>query len=312
MALFKYFKKVDEDVIATCSANTGLQEAEEDAVRRQLRLVDTPATKKKRTNYGEYNELIRADVAKWGMVHGIRPAARKFGVPESTVRGFMKYYKTLVSNGTDDNPVNKLPRKSRGAKTLLPKDIDEKVVNMIQSMRAARCVVNYNIAISIAKGIVSANDRLLLKENGGNLELNYTWCQLIFRRLGYTKRKATTAKQPISPGILREIGFTFHRAIKDSVTAYDVPDDLIINIAQTLLSYVLISKYTMHKTNDKAVPISNSADYCQITGTFTVTRSGKFLPIQLIYQGKTSRCHPKFEFPSKFNITHSENHWYEH
>ena len=31
--------------------------------------------------------------------------------------------------------------------------------------------------------------------------------------------------------------------------------------------------------------------------------------MQLIYQGKTSRCHPNYTFPEGFNITHTENHW---
>ena len=34
-----------------------------------------------------------------------------------------------------------------------------------------------------------------------------------------------------------------------------------------------------------------------------------FLPVQLIYQGKTSRCHPPFEFPDGWHITHSPRHW---
>lgn len=36
---------------------------------------------------------------------------------------------------------------------------------------------------------------------------------------------------------------------------------------------------------------------------------GSFLPIQLVYQGKTSQCHPKFKFHRTFHITESENHW---
>lgn len=46
-----------------------------------------------------------------------------------------------------------------------------------------------------------------------------------------------------------------------------------------------------------------------LIGTFAGTLSGKFLPIQLIYGGKTDQCHPKFQFPTSFHITHSENHW---
>ena len=64
----------------------------------------------------------------------------------------------------DCNDLEKLPRKHRGAKTLLPENINEKVMAMIKSMRVAGCVVNYNIAISIAKGIVLANNRPLLKK----------------------------------------------------------------------------------------------------------------------------------------------------
>ena len=106
--------------------------------------------------------------------------------------------------------------------------------------------------------------------------------------------------KPVSPGFLKEIRFTFCCSIKEVVSAYDVPDDLIINIDQTPLPFVLISKYTMDKTNEKFVPTSDSADYCQITGTFSVTVPGKFLPIQLIYQGK--------KFPEEFHVTHTANH----
>ena len=36
---------------------------------------------------------------------------------------------------------------------------------------------------------------------------------------------------------------------------------------------------------------------------------GDFLPPQLVYQGKTTRCLPGVEFPEGWHITHSENHW---
>lgn len=42
---------------------------------------------------------------------------------------------------------------------------------------------------------------------------------------------------------------------------------------------------------------------------FCGTMDGHFLPLQLIYSGKTQRCHPVYDFPDKWCITHSENHW---
>ena len=42
---------------------------------------------------------------------------------------------------------------------------------------------------------------------------------------------------------------------------------------------------------------------------FSISMSGNFLPIQLIYKGKTVRCHPRFNFPTDFHVTHNDNHW---
>ena len=89
----------------------------------------------------------------------------------------------------------------------------------------------------------------------------------------------------------------------------DIPDDLIINIKQMPVSFLLLSKCIMDKKIEKLVPTANSADYHQVTGTFFMTFSGIFLPIQTIYHGKTNHCYAKFSFPGRFNITHSVSNW---
>ena len=57
------------------------------------------------------------------------------------------------------------------------------------------------------------------------------------------------------------------------------------------------------------MPVQATNDYRQITGTFSVSMRGDFLPIQLIYKGTTPRCHPDYNFPSGFHVTHSYTHW---
>lgn len=37
--------------------------------------------------------------------------------------------------------------------------------------------------------------------------------------------------------------------------------------------------------------------------------SGELLPLQLLYQGKTNRCHPHYSYPSGFDVWHTPNHW---
>ena len=65
----------------------------------------------------------------------------------------------------------------------------------------------------------------------------------------------------------------------------------------------------MHESGEKVVPITNSDDKCQITAVLAVTMSGEYLSPQLIYKGKTERCHPAGEVPEGWDIWHSHNHW---
>ncbi|KAJ8297774.1 hypothetical protein KUTeg_024305 [Tegillarca granosa] len=49
--------------------------------------------------------------------------------------------------------------------------------------------------------------------------------------------------------------------------------------------------------------------YCIEKDRQTGTMTGEFLAPQVIYQGLTSACHPNYEFPLAWNVTHSPNHW---
>ena len=50
-------------------------------------------------------------------------------------------------------------------------------------------------------------------------------------------------------------------------------------------------------------------DKRQITALFCASIVGDFLSIQLIFKGKTPRCHPKYKFPVGWHITHAPNRW---
>ena len=82
-------------------------------------------------------------------------------------RNIKSYEQAVVTSST--LPV--LSKQARGAKHLLPEEINEKAVAIIKNMLSAGTVVNYDITISIAKGIVCANDRTLIKEIGGYIYL---------------------------------------------------------------------------------------------------------------------------------------------
>ena len=122
MALLKCFKKVSQDDVALAASDSNLTDAEENAVKQQL-VVNAVEPKKKKVKYGAYDACQRAEVAKWGIAHGIRPAARKHSIPESTVRGLIKSYKER-KGGFE---LNELPRKQRGAKRCYPRILMRKL-----------------------------------------------------------------------------------------------------------------------------------------------------------------------------------------
>ena len=72
---------------------------------------------------------------------------------------------------------------------------------------------------------------------------------------------------------------------------------LIADHDQTLLIYVSHGKYTFNFRGEMNVPIKEVNDE-QITGTFSGTIKGNFLPIHLIYQGKSNHCFLKHKHPA--------------
>ena len=68
-------------------------------------------------------------------------------------------------------------------------------------------------------------------------------------------------------------------------------------------------KHTMALKGSKNVTIAGATDKRSITATFAITLSGNFLPMQLIYGGKTVQSLPRFQFPNSFSLSVNEKHY---
>ena len=156
-------------------------------------------------------------------------------------------------------------------------------------------VISRLIATSTAKALISRNPGYV-----GQIDLeSSSWAQSLFRRMGFVRRRGTTAKFEIADGAFKEL-LLFTHDIVSKVDKYNIPDSLIINIDQTPTKYVPVSRSTLAKKNSKAVAIKGSSDKRSITATFSITFSGKFLPMQLIYGEKTKNLCPDSNFPMIF------------
>ena len=108
-----------------------------------------------------------------------------------------------------------------------------------------------------------------------------------------TRHNATTTRIPVAPALLAETKLDFQCKICQLQSWHSIPDDLIINFDQTPLPYVVTGNSTLNEKGAKSGPLQGKGKKKQITGTFAVSVTGDFLPMQLIFEGKTPRCLPK-------------------
>jgi len=186
--------------------------------------------------------------------------------------------------------------------------LDEQVQNYIRKLRMCGGIVNQTVVVSAATGILRSHDPSLLKENGGHIDFSRKWSESIMQRMGLSKRKATKAARN-RPEDFDDIKKTFLQRITNTVKDNMIPDGLIFNFDQTGCKLVPYSDWTMASRGDKQVEVKGLDDKREITVLLTISADGSLLPPQVIYQGKTNRCHADVTFPDNWNVTHSDSHW---
>ena len=131
------------------------------------------------------------------------------------------------------------------------------------------------------------------------------WARNVLKSMNWSKRKGTTRKgRKLRKKVL------LSKEISQVLYWIMITRQLfVLNLDQNPLSYFSPGKYTFSSKGSKNIPIKGLDDKSQITATFVVSAGGSFLPIQLIYQGKSTRCFAKLTFPSNFLVTFTPNQW---
>ena len=129
------------------------------------------------------------------------------------------------------------------------------------------------------------------------------WAKSVLRRMGYTKRRANSKSKVLVDDFTR-LKTQFLLDIKACVDFEDIPHELIINWDQTGLKIVPSTSWTMEKKGTKRVELVGIDDKRQITAVFGCSLAGDFLPVQVIYAGKTKGCLPKYSFPDDWHACH--------
>ncbi len=295
MSLFNYFKRVkaSEALPSTSKddCNQILTSNEINHVTQQLKRSEANESSRTgtRKTYVKWKPEQKAEIGARALKYGITSALKHFSgkypkLTKQTVHEFKKAYEKLAAGG---HPVKKIEPKKRGRPTLLPETLMNKTITTVKNLRLKGVPVSHSVINAVPRGIVIANDRTMLLEFGGHLYFSDSWARNKFYqmdRIGkkMKRRMATTSKMPISPALLEEEKFTFQRKIKHFVDIHGIPTGLVLNFDQTPLSYVCTRKTTLEVQGTKSVPVIGQGKQKQITGTFTVSADGDFLPMQLI------------------------------
>ena len=280
------------------------------AVKKILDREDGAEGRKRK--YTHFTPDQRAKIGRHAAEFGNASTVKRFKdefptLGESTVRQFKERYKAELKKSPEQ--VTQLPSKKLGRPLTLGM-LDSKVQQYIRSLRAAGTPINARIAIAAAEGIVKATDRTMLYENGGHILLSGSWAYSLLKRMGYVQRKASTkSKVSLSKMEFEVVKKAYLNKIKAAVVDGKIPPELIINFDQSGVNIVPSSQWTQAEKGSTRVEVSGYDDKRQITITVAGTLSGEFLPFQILYTGKTERCHPLSPFPNGFDVWHTPNHW---
>ena len=165
------------------------------------------------------------------------------------------------------------------------------------------------------KHVVRASAKALIDSNASvashlkTFSMPRSWVISLYRRMGFTKRAGTTARPAVPQGLYAE-SREYLCDIRKKVVQWNIPPELVLNSDQIPSSYVSVGKSTMAVSGASSVPIKGLTDKRCIMHNFVVTLANDFLPMQVIYSGKTKASLPRgFSFPPGFCVTQNTKHW---
>ena len=265
-----------------------------------------------------YNSKLQLQITRYACENGTSTAALHFskklgqrvrsGIVHSIKAAYLEEIKKLRLMGKETS-LDTLPLKKQGRPSLLGERLDTMVQSYLRKVREEGGAVTSHIICAAARGIIMTVDRTRLQEFGGHINLNRHWAHSFLTRMGFVQRRATTAKSKYSLQNFTEKKREFLTDLVSIVVMEEIPPQLIFNWDQTGIKLVLSTSRTMNKQGARRVELVGLSDKRQITAVFCGNLLGAFLPVQLIYKGKTNRCHPSFNFPLDWDITHAPKHW---
>ena len=227
------------------------------ATSRQLEQAPK-SSKLKRGPYLSLTGVQQTQVARYAFSHGNQAAIRRYNdeystdIKDSPLNTWKSKYVEEFGRKRDagefeengDIVVHSIPQKKRGRPLLLGNELDDRVKKYIKDVRAAGTPIDTTVVMASGEAIVRRTNKMLLKENGGPIDITKSWAKSLLSRIGYVKYKVcSTAK--VEPLQYEEPQGQYLLDIKVVVKMENIPADLILNWDHTGINIVPGCPWTM-------------------------------------------------------------------
>ena len=258
--------------------------------------------------YKSYTAKDRFIIGEYAAENGHAAAVRRFcsvyeKINESTVRSFTSKYKATLYDPENNREI---PSNKRGRPLRLG-PVDNMVVHFLSAVRDRSGHVSSQLAITVTKVLMARSDDPSIS---AQKLPGIPWAKSLFRRMGWKRRARTTGKVRIPDGTKKEAELLFLHDIVSKIEEHAIPPELVLNIDQTPSKYITTNRFTMAPKGVKGECVAGSDDKRSVTATFTVSLTGNFLGMQLIYGGKTDRSIPTVDFPDNFSLSANPKHYF--
>jgi DDE superfamily endonuclease len=186
--------------------------------------------------------------------------------------------------------------------------VEEDIKRVLLRMREAGVPLNCSIVRWVMQAVIEEKQPSMIASLTFSHSFVSNWAR---SQLQWRYRRRTTAASKL-PSDWEDQGVQMAMRIAANMAQYKVHPSLIINMDQTGIHLVPSSSWTYERKGSDHVAVIGAEDKRQITACIASSMDGNFLPLQLVFQGKTSRClppHTPASLASLAHLTFSDNHW---
>jgi len=244
-----------------------------------------------------YTQGQKDRVATYGRHHGIRKAARHYGVHHRNVQRWVKCQVTKIKN-----PRKRVNKKGQGRKISYPQELEEKILAWILEKREQDYV-------PVSTQLIRLKALSLIKNYNEHFKASDGWVRKFMKRNKLVLRVHTHISQSLPKDLENKIK-QFHEEISKIHDNSAYPLQYVCNMDETPVYLDLVPNKVVDKRGKKTIQVrTTSSEKNRVTATLCCTAAGKMLPPFVVFKSKTMRPLKKVNVPAGVHATTQVKAW---